>query len=139
MGLEAINYTYSGSSDVRDLLKSYGALFKNTSGTHSVIKGNDFYIETEIENDSYFYIRVTLCNPVESVLRELDAFFDYLLNKNKGKLKDLNSKKEYLQYTIEESQEIRLSYLNKKAIFNQMYGEYTAPIGTEEFYRRISK
>lgn len=139
MGLETINYIYSTPLNAKELLNSYGIFFHNFSDSKAVIQRPDSIIELDFETDSRLMIRVTLCNPIKPIFEELDNLFDYLLNQHMGRLRDLNTKREYSHYTTKDSEEIKSSYLKKKAIFKQLYGDYTAAIGSEEFYRRINR
>lgn len=85
----------------------------------------------------FIHLRGALCNPVNKILTELSKFFRFLLIKNVGMLKDLNSNKEYSYYNSNTGQEIINSYIDNKKRFNLMYGEYTAPISSNEFYKRM--
>ncbi len=99
-------------------------------------KDNDYWVDLKFQDEYSLTIRVTLCNPTDPVLGALDTLFLFLFGFKDGVLNDLKAKKSYNHYSDEVKKDIIYSFVKQKDVFRGMYGEYTAAISSDEFYKR---
>lgn len=136
MGLEAINFFFRSEEQIEYKAASNKEITR-ISGNKYVYKEEDnYWIDLEFQDPNALSIRITLCNPTEAVLTALDHLVAFLFGFQGGILLDANTKQTYKTYNNDIQEALRASYLNRKKVFQEIYGAYTAAIGSEEFYKR---
>ncbi len=136
MGLESINYKIIVDKESNDILSNYSNVESFNNKKYVLKENNKYWIDIEIDNKS-LSIRIALCNPEEEILQALHKLFSYLFKISKTQLKDLHSKEIFKKYDENTKNKIEKSYKKKKESFKKIYGDYTAAISSEEFYKRI--
>ena len=135
MGLEAINFSFHSKEPLEEKL-ALNKEIKYIKENKYVLNMNDnFWIDLELQSQNSLSIRITLCNPTEPVLEALFNLVGYLFKGN-GQLIEMRSKQVYQTYNDELKENLKKLYFNQKKKFQEIYGDYTAAIGSEEFYRR---
>lgn len=135
MGLEAINFVFRSEEPIEYIITSNNDIIYNEGKKYIYKKHNDYWIDMEIQDMYSLSIRIALCNPTESVLIAFSHLLSFLFGFKGGVLIDIIKKQIYKFYNDEVKNALEESYLNKKMVFESMYGNYTAAIGSEEFYR----
>ena len=136
MGLEAINFFFRSEEQIEYTVASNKDITHVEGKKYVYKKANDYWIDLEFQDLNSLSIRITLCNPRESVLMALSHLLSFLFNFNGGTLMDMNTKQVYKNYNEEVKKALEESYLKRKKVFQDMYGDYVAAISSEEFYRR---
>ena len=136
MGLEAINFFFRSKEQIESAVASNKDIIHSKEGKYVYKKDNNFWIDLEFQDSNSLSIRITLCNPRDTVLIALYHLVSFLFSLKGGTLIDMNTKQVYETYNNEVKEALEKSYLNKKKIFQDIYGEYTAAISSEEFYKR---
>lgn len=136
MGLEAINFLFRSQEQIKSAVESNKDIAHNEGKNYVYKRDNDYWIDIELQDFYSLSLRITLCNPTGSVLRALYHLFSFLFHLKGSVLTDMSTKKKYTVYNDEMKLAIEESYLNRKKLFQEMYGDYTAAISSEEFYKR---
>jgi hypothetical protein len=135
MGLEAINFFFSLKEPIKKNIEGNSEI-KKFDEKHFVFSEEElFWIDIELQNEFTLSIRITLCNPVDSVLKSLDRLLLFLFSFEGGVLNNLNTKEVFKSYDEYAKKRVIESYMKRKRVFESMYGDYTAAISSEEFYR----
>lgn len=135
MGLEAINFFFSLKEPIKKIVES-NLEIKKIDEKHFVFSEEDLYwIDIELQNEFTISIRITLCNPVNSILKSLDRLLLFLFSFEGGILYNLNTKEVFKSYDEYAEKQIIESYMKRKKVFESMYGDYMAAVSSEEFYR----
>ena len=137
MGLEAINFFFRSDEPIKGLLLS--EFTHADDRKYMYTEDNNYWIDIEIQDAYSVSIRITLCNPLKPVLKALHQLLTYLFRLKNGVLIDLNTKQSYRTYNDLIRIDIEGSYLNKKKRFENIYGNFVAAIGSEEFYKRLDE
>lgn len=135
MGLEAVNFFYCSSESVKEIVENNTEIIKVDDKRYVYKKESSFWIDIELQNNSCLSIRITLCNPKDKVLNALDILLSYFFTFKDGVLHNLNTKEVFKEYNTLVKEKIADTYGNRKKVFEDMYGDYTAAISSEEFYR----
>ncbi|SDG66002.1 hypothetical protein [Epilithonimonas hungarica] len=135
MGLESINFLFYSNKPIKEILEGSSKIELLENKKYVYRKEDSFWIDIEIQSDVCISIRITLSNPISSIFVALDDLFNFLFSFN-GKLKSLNSKETFVEYNIITKEKIFDIYLQRRKIFEDMYGNYNAAISSEEFYKR---
>jgi hypothetical protein len=137
MGLEAINFFFHS----KDNIESEIAILENIEhggGKKYIYKKSDvFWMDLEFLNSNSLTIRIALCNPEQHAFVALHNLLLFLFSFKGGELKDMWTKEVYTSYNDEVKKKLICSYKNKRKAFIEIYGDYVAAIGSEEFYKRI--
>lgn len=136
MGLEAINFFFCSKEPIKKVIESNNSISIVDGKRYIYIKDNLYWIDLELQNDLCLSIRITLCNPKDSVLDALDVLLKYLFSYKGSILNNLNTKEVFNKYNESVKERIFEAYENRRKVFEGMYGDYTAAISSEEFYRR---
>ncbi|MBN8861886.1 MAG: hypothetical protein J0H92_00860 [Sphingobacteriales bacterium] len=136
MGLEAINFFFRSEEQIQHAITLNKDIVNSEGKKYVYKKDNDYWIDIEIQDLYSLSIRVTLCNPMDSVLSALDRLLSFLFSSKGSMLTDISAKKVYNIYNEDVKEALKESYLKRKKMFEEIYGDYTAAIGSEDFYRR---
>lgn len=139
MGLEAINFFFRSEEQIEYSVASHKDITHIDGKKYAHKKDNDYWIDIEFQDPYSLSLRITLCNPREPVLVAFHHLLLFLFSFKNGTLMDMTTKQVYKAYNNEIREALERSYLNKKKVFENMYGNYTAAIGSEEFYKRQNK
>lgn len=135
MGLEAKNYFFRSEEKIECKIASKKYITYTGGGKYVYNKNNEFWIDLEFYDLYSLSLRITLCNPQDYVLKALFDLLSFLFSLKGGKLMDMCTKQVYTIYNEEVKEDLKKSYLNKKMIFREIYGDYTAAIGSDDFYK----
>ncbi len=135
MGLEAINFFFSSKEPIKKVVESNFKIKKLDDKRYVYSEEGLFWIDIELQNEFTLSIRITLCNPVDSVLKSLDRLLLFLFSFEDAVLNNLNTKEVFKSYDEYVKKQIVESYMERKKVFESMYGDYTAAVSSEEFYR----
>ncbi|UIR54608.1 hypothetical protein LZQ00_10010 [Sphingobacterium sp. SRCM116780] len=135
MGLEAINFFFCSKELIKTIVESNNQIVKSNEKQYVYKKDDVFWIDLEIQNDLCLSIRITLCNPKEAVLNALDNLLVFLFSFEGGVLNNLNTKELFKHYNKSARERIFNAYENRNKVFEEIYGDYTAAVSSEEFYR----
>lgn len=135
MGLETINFFFRSEEQIEYSITSNKDIIHGGGKKYVYKKDKDYWIDLEFQNLYSVSIRITLCNPQEPVLTALYNLLSVLFSFKNGMLMDMSTKQVYKTYNNEAKEALERSYLNRKKVFQDIYGNYTAAIGSEEFYR----
>lgn len=137
MGLEAINFFFRSEEPIKEGLEK-NVDFEHQDDKRYVYKKEDqYWIDLELQDLFSLSLRITLCNPQKEVLLALHKLLIFLFSFKGAILIDLTTKEVYKTYDEEVRNMLLSSYIQKKKTFVGMYGNYTAAINSEEFYKRI--
>ena len=136
MGLESINFFFSSEEKIEYKIASNKYITYNEGRKYVYKNNSDFWIDLEFYDSYSLSLRITLCNPQDSVLKALFDLLLFLFSFKEGKLIDMCTKQAYTIYNEEVKEALKKSYLNKKMIFQEMYGDYTEAISSENFYKK---
>lgn len=136
MGLEAINFFFRSEEQIENTIASNKEITHCEGKKYVYKKDNNYWIDIELQDSYSLSIRITLSNPREQVLLALHHLLSFLFSIKHPILMDLATKQVYKTYTNEVREELERSYLNRKKIFENIYGNYTAAISSEEFYKQ---
>ncbi len=136
MGLEAINFFFctKKKESIKEIIEANNQIKKTDEKRYIYFEKDLYWIDIEIQNEFCLSIRITLCNPIDNTLNALDRLLIFLFNFN-GVLNNLNTKEVFHIYNLEVKNKIINSYQERKIVFQSMYGDYTAAVSSEEFYR----
>jgi hypothetical protein len=135
MGLEAINFFFSLKEPIKKVIENNNQIKRLDEKRYVYAKEGLFWIDIELQNEFCISIRITLCNPIDNVLNALDGLLLYLFNFDGSTLNNLNTKEIFNEYDNSVKERVVIAYKKRKEIFESMYGNYTAAISSEEFYR----
>lgn len=135
MGLEAINFFFSSKEPIKKVVESKTEIKKLDEKRYVFSEEGLYWVDLELQNEFTLSIRITLCNPVDSVLSALNSLLLFLFSFKGGVLNNLNTKEVFKSYDEYAKKQIVESYMNRKKTFESMYGDYTAAVSSEEFYR----
>lgn len=135
MGLESINFLFLSEVPIEEKLTQNKSI-KRINEKKFVYNDQDFWIDIEIEGLDKISLRIALCNPTRHVVLALRNFILYLFESNNGQLLEMRSRKKFSNFNLNAQIELEHEFLNQKKVFEQMYGNYTAAISAEEFYKR---
>ena len=136
MGLEAKNYYFKSEEKIDSKIESKKYITYIGEGKYVYNKNNEFWIDLEFYDPYSLSLRITLCNPQDYVLKALFDLLSFFFSSKGGKLMDMCTKQVYTIYNEEVKEALKKSYLNKKMIFREIYGDYTEAISSEEFYKK---
>jgi len=134
MGLEAINFYFHSGEPIRSVVKSNDRFYNIENNKYAYKNEGEFWIDIEFQDDYSLSLRIALCNPLDKTLLALDNLFSLLFRFKNSTLKDLYTKEIFKTYDQKVCQKIKELYENKKKIFTEIYGGYTAAISSEKFY-----
>lgn len=136
MGLETINFLFSSSEQMEYAIKMNKDVIHAEDKEYIYKKDNDYWIDLKFNNEYSLSIRIALCNPTEPTMIALDHLATFLFGFKDGIFIDIKAKKKYLSYNEEMKKDLFESFIKSKDVFKEMYGDFTAAISSEEFYRR---
>ncbi len=137
MGLEAINFFFRAEEQIEYKVASNKEITPVEDRKYVYKEEDNYWIDLEFQDSNALSIRITLCNPTEAVLTALNHLMLFLFDSQGGILLDANTKQTYKEYNNEVQEALRASYLSRKKVFEEIYGDHTAAIGSEEFYKRL--
>lgn len=135
MGMEAINFLFRSREPLRKIIEDKSGIIYLKDEKYVFHVVNKFWIDIELQDIFSLSIRMTLSNPKESALSALDELLLYLFSFENGSLINLDSKEVFEKYNAEVKERIVNSYESRKKVFEQMYGDFTAAVSSEEFYK----
>jgi hypothetical protein len=135
MGLEAINFFFSLKEPIKKVVENNSQIKKFDDKRYVFSEVSLFWIDIEIQNEFTISIRITLCNPIDSILNALDNLLLFLFSFEYPVLHNLNTKEVFRSYNEYAKKQIVESYMKRKKVFESMYGDYTAAISSEVFYQ----
>lgn len=136
MGLESINFLFYSKANLYDKLAENNYFHKISANQYVYKEDNLYWIDLELQKPNLLSIRITLCNPKDSLLKGLDDLLNFLFSLEDGELINLINKKKYDSYNKEIIIDISHLYNERVEIFKSIYGNYTAAIGSDEFFKR---
>lgn len=136
MGLESINFFFHSEEPFEKKLQQ-NSMF-NYSDTNKFIYKMDskYWIDIEMLDLSTASIRIMLSNPTIYLFDALDRLLLFFFELKKPTLMDMVSKQVYHTYDITVKENLESSFLERRIIFESMYGDYIAAIGVDEFYNK---
>jgi hypothetical protein len=135
MGLEAINFFFTLKEPIKKVIESNFQIKKFDDERYVFLEEGLFWIDIKLQNEFTISIRITLCNPIDSILNALDNLLLFLFSFEYPVLYNLNTKEVFNSYNEYAKKQIIESYMNRKKTFESMYGDYSAAVSSEEFYR----
>jgi hypothetical protein len=150
MGFESANYHYvPGCAGVRELtdllLRAWAKPLPRASGTfvYYVLRGPEHWIDIQVGAFSVAQgpsasIRVALPNPLP-VLGALSKLFTLLLAEGEGYIIDKESKRTFTRINDSNWQIIESTYKARRALFQQYFGDFAAPISGEDVFAYVEK
>ena len=136
MGLESKNFFFCSEEKIECEITSNKYITYDEGRKYVYKNNNDFWIDLEFYDSYSLSLRITLCNPRDSVLKALFDLLLFLFSFKGGKLIDMYTKQVYTIYNEEVKEALKKSYLNREMIFREMYGDYTEAISSEDFYKK---
>ena len=136
MGLEAIIFFYNSKEKVKSILEFKDNIEYKEGNRYIYKKENCYWIDIEFIDLYSLSIRITLSNPMDYVLQALFNLLSLLFSLGEGVLIDQNTKQVFTTYNEEMKEAIKKSYLERRKIFQDIYGNYTSAIGSDDFYRK---
>lgn len=135
MGLESINFFFKSEEQLtKETLQQIGV--EHVQDNKYVFKKEQkYWIDIELQDQQTLSIRITLCNPFGNLFGGMDKLLESLFNYEKPILVDMSTKNKYTTYDLQTKELLSNSYLKKREPFKAMYGDNTAAIGSEEFYK----
>lgn len=137
MGLEAINYFFRSENEIKTKAINEIGMLHSESNKYFLEGKNRFYIDVEFSDSYSLSIRVTLCNPIDTIIEALFELFENLFRLGSGILTDMSTRTNYDELHTDTKEKLRSSYLEKRKNFCDMYGIYSAAISSEEFYLQV--
>lgn len=134
MGLEAITLYFQTSNSVREMIEACSEIYHLVGSKYVFSKEEEYWIDIELQNANALSIRITLCNPKESVLAALDQLLSLLFKFRNAVLHDPQNRTVYREYNKAVLNDLKNSYEIKRKVFESIYGKYTAAIGSDKFY-----
>jgi hypothetical protein len=137
MGLEAINLLFKSKEPIELFFTSKIEVMHHQGKKYSYVKDDEYWIDLEIQDNNSLSIRIALCNPNRSVLMALFSLLASLFRLKESMLIEMNTKQVFKELDDKTKEALEKLYLERKNVFQSMYGSYTAAISSEEFYRRV--
>ncbi|HWY38578.1 MAG TPA: hypothetical protein VNY73_08470 [Bacteroidia bacterium] len=138
MGLESANYLFKSEKAITSTVKLKSDFKELDRNKWALISEKRYWIELEPLNDYSISIRFVLCNPEKEVLNAFFTFLSFLFI-NDGELIDLNTKNVFTHLNETTKEKLIESYIQKRKVFKELYGNYTAVLGVEDFYKNQIK
>ena len=136
MGLESINLFFHSEEPFEEKLQQ-NSQFDYSDAHKFVYKmESQYWIDIKMLDSTTASLRIMLSNPTTSLFNALDRLLLFLFELNKPMLKNMVTKQIYRTYNNSVREALERSFLERKIVFESMYGHYTAAIGTDKFYNR---
>jgi hypothetical protein len=135
MGLESINLFFHANEQIENVVAASGDFIYIENRKYVYKRDNDFWIDIEFQDLNSLSIRIALCNPTNSLLNGLNSLLLLLFKFKGSKLMVMNTNRIFKEYNDEVRNALELSYINRKKVFESIYGNFTAALGSEEFYK----
>lgn len=137
MGLESINLFFQSEEAFEETLKK-NSLIEYCKDHQYVYKMNSkYWIDIQMLDLHTASLRIVLSNPSDSLIIALDKLLLFLFKLDKPQLKDMVTKKIYCIYNNEVRKELEETFIKRKNVFKEMYGDYENAIGADEFYEKL--
>lgn len=135
MGLEALNFFFCTGERIKDVIQLNPEI-KHLEGNKYVLSNeNKYWIDIQLQSNYSLSIQITLCNPRDSLLLAIHNLLLYLFRFREAILNNPHTKEVFNTYNDEVREKIINSYEDRKKTFEEIYGSFTAAIGSDEFYR----
>jgi len=138
MGLESINLFFHCEEPLEDKLIINNMFVYEKSKKYIYKMDQKYWIDIQMLDSYTISLRIMLSNPTTYLFEALDKLFLLLFKLDSPELKNMITKEVYYKYDYITRERIEKSFLEKKILFKSMYGEFTAAIGTDEFYEKYS-
>jgi len=138
MGLESINLFFHSEEPFEYRLMANSMI--EHSNEHKYIYKMDFeyWIDIKMQDEYTSSIRIMLSNPEEFLFKALDKLLSLLFKLKNPVLKNMVNKRIYHIYNDEVKKDLKDTFILRKINFKDMYGDFIAAIGVDEFYEKYN-
>lgn len=137
LGLESINLILTSSEEMKYAININKDILLVMGNKYVYKKISAYWIDLEFIETNILSIKTALCNPTEPTLLALDNLLSFLFGFKDSILVDVKANEKYNTWNESTKRKVLENFMKYKNIFRKKYGDYTAVVSLEEFYKGL--